>query len=393
MNPEQWDRLCRALGDETLRLDPRFATNAQRLQNHREMRARVEAVLTTATTAEWVERFEKAQIAAGPIYEFDEAFEDPQVLQLGLVTEIDQPGQGRVRMLTTCFSPQPPQVKSAARLRCWVSTRPKCWESSGSPPQRSTASPPPARSPSETRRLETRRLRGPQRVVATRVRENHDIETRPQSPRAEGEDPSTRISLVRHGRVHNPGGVFYGRLPGFGLGDLGRREARWAALALGEEPIAAMFSSPLLRARQTAREILRAHGHLRLRTSRLLTEVHNPYEGRSTAEVDSLEGDVYSGSGLEFEQPSDVFGRVERWTRRMRRQYAGRHVIAVTHGDPIAFLVLWAAGKPVVPKNKAALAPHGIAGGYPATGSITTFCYAADRPDERPTVEHQRPLL
>ena len=118
MNPEQWDRLCRALGDETLRLDPRFATNAERLENHGEMRARIEAVLTTATTAEWIERFEKAQIAAGPIYEFDEVFEDPQVLHLGLVAEIDQPGQGKVRMLATPFfaSATPGHIRRPAPL-------------------------------------------------------------------------------------------------------------------------------------------------------------------------------------------------------------------------------------------------------------------------------------
>ena len=103
MNPEQWDRFCRVLGDELLRTEPRFATNAERLLHYDEMRARVEAVLATAPTAEWVTRFETAAIAAGPIYEFDEVFDDPQVRHLGLVAEVDQPGYGkhggRVRML------------------------------------------------------------------------------------------------------------------------------------------------------------------------------------------------------------------------------------------------------------------------------------------------------
>jgi crotonobetainyl-CoA:carnitine CoA-transferase CaiB-like acyl-CoA transferase len=38
-------------------------------------------------------------VAAGPIYEFDEVFEDPQVKHLGLVAEVEQPGYGRARML------------------------------------------------------------------------------------------------------------------------------------------------------------------------------------------------------------------------------------------------------------------------------------------------------
>jgi crotonobetainyl-CoA:carnitine CoA-transferase CaiB-like acyl-CoA transferase len=103
MNADQWDRFCQVLGDETLRTAPRFATNPERLAHHQEMKARVEAALASAPTAEWVTRFEQAQIAAGPIPEFDQVFEDPQVRHLGLVTAVDQPGysldQGQVRML------------------------------------------------------------------------------------------------------------------------------------------------------------------------------------------------------------------------------------------------------------------------------------------------------
>jgi crotonobetainyl-CoA:carnitine CoA-transferase CaiB-like acyl-CoA transferase len=99
MNADQYDRFCRVLGDDTLRTDPKFATNASRLTHYAEFRARVEAALGTATTAEWSARFEQGAIAAGPVYEFDEVFEDPQVKHLGLVVSVDQPGQGTVRML------------------------------------------------------------------------------------------------------------------------------------------------------------------------------------------------------------------------------------------------------------------------------------------------------
>jgi crotonobetainyl-CoA:carnitine CoA-transferase CaiB-like acyl-CoA transferase len=103
MNPDQWGRFCGMLGDEVLRTDPRFATNDSRLIHHAEMKARVEAALTTAPTADWVVRFETASIACGPIYEFDEVFEDPQVKHLGVVTELPQPGYGPVRMLDFPF--------------------------------------------------------------------------------------------------------------------------------------------------------------------------------------------------------------------------------------------------------------------------------------------------
>jgi crotonobetainyl-CoA:carnitine CoA-transferase CaiB-like acyl-CoA transferase len=99
MNPDQYDRFCRAVGDEALVTDPRFATNDARLANYDDFRARVERLLAGRTTAEWQERFERAQIAAGPVYEFDEVFADPQVQHLGLVAEVEQPGYGRARML------------------------------------------------------------------------------------------------------------------------------------------------------------------------------------------------------------------------------------------------------------------------------------------------------
>jgi crotonobetainyl-CoA:carnitine CoA-transferase CaiB-like acyl-CoA transferase len=99
MNPDQYGRFCRVLGDETLATDPKFATNDSRLAHHDELKARVEAALAAATAAEWVTRFEAAQVAAGPIYEFDEVFEDPQVKHLGLVAEVDQPGYGKAKML------------------------------------------------------------------------------------------------------------------------------------------------------------------------------------------------------------------------------------------------------------------------------------------------------
>jgi crotonobetainyl-CoA:carnitine CoA-transferase CaiB-like acyl-CoA transferase len=99
LSPDQWDRFCGVLGDPVLRSDPRFATNQQRLAHHAEMKARVEAVLATDSTAEWVARFEKAQIAAGPIYEFDEVFADPQVKHLGLIAQVEQPGYGTLRMV------------------------------------------------------------------------------------------------------------------------------------------------------------------------------------------------------------------------------------------------------------------------------------------------------
>jgi crotonobetainyl-CoA:carnitine CoA-transferase CaiB-like acyl-CoA transferase len=118
MNAEQWGRFCQALGDPAMEADPRFADNPARLANHAAFKARVEAILGTGSATEWVARLEAGGIAAGPIYEFHEVFEDPQVRHLGLVAEVEQPGVGTVKMLTFPgrASGTPPRIDRPAPL-------------------------------------------------------------------------------------------------------------------------------------------------------------------------------------------------------------------------------------------------------------------------------------
>ena len=47
----------------------------------------------------------------------------------------------------------------------------------------------------------------------------------------------TIVHLLRHGEVHNPDGVLYGRLPDFHLSDLGRQMAERAAETLADRDI------------------------------------------------------------------------------------------------------------------------------------------------------------
>ncbi|MBN9168662.1 MAG: histidine phosphatase family protein, partial [Microbacterium sp.] len=66
--------------------------------------------------------------------------------------------------------------------------------------------------------------------------------------------PADRLHLVRHGEVHNPRRVLYGRLPGYRLSAAGRRMARQAADYVHglERPITALVCSPLERTRESA---------------------------------------------------------------------------------------------------------------------------------------------
>jgi broad specificity phosphatase PhoE len=68
------------------------------------------------------------------------------------------------------------------------------------------------------------------------------------------------LYLIRHGTVHNPNNVIYRRLPGYLLGEQGRREAAQASLFLAAEPIEVIWHSPLERAVETA-ELINIHHH------------------------------------------------------------------------------------------------------------------------------------
>ncbi len=119
LNPEQYEKFCRALGDEGLIREPRFATNEARVANHPAFKARIEAAMAGRTVNEWVERLVGVGIAAGPIYEFDQVFEDAQVRYIGMVRDVDQPGLGSVRMLGFPFAvggSRPPVRRPAPRL-------------------------------------------------------------------------------------------------------------------------------------------------------------------------------------------------------------------------------------------------------------------------------------
>ena len=91
---------------------------------------------------------------------------------------------------------------------------------------------------------------------------------------------TTTVHVLRHGEVHNPGGVLYGRLPGFHLSELGHAMARRVADHLRGEDVVHLVSSPLERARETAAPSAEAFG-LPVETDDRLIEAGNVFEGNT----------------------------------------------------------------------------------------------------------------
>ncbi len=90
--------------------------------------------------------------------------------------------------------------------------------------------------------------------------------------------PDTIVHLVRHGEVHNPQGVLYGRRDGFHLSDRGRAMADRIGEALGGNDITLIRSSPLERAQETAAPLAKALG-LEVGLEPRVIESENRFEG------------------------------------------------------------------------------------------------------------------
>jgi broad specificity phosphatase PhoE len=88
------------------------------------------------------------------------------------------------------------------------------------------------------------------------------------------------LHLVRHGEVHNPTGVLYGRIPGFGLSDLGFRMAQASADSLAGRPVTRIYASPLQRAQESAQPWGKEFG-LPVITEDRIIEPTNKFEGQS----------------------------------------------------------------------------------------------------------------
>jgi broad specificity phosphatase PhoE len=140
--------------------------------------------------------------------------------------------------------------------------------------------------------------------------------------------------------VYNPGRVLYARLPRMRLSAEGRREASALADFLRPRPLAAIYSSPMLRARRTAGIILAGHpGVQRVRIDSDLQEVQTGWQGHPLDALERIDFDFYAHPfGSDDESLQVIRDRMLRWLQRVLRRHAGSEVLGVGHGDPILIL-------------------------------------------------------
>jgi broad specificity phosphatase PhoE len=151
----------------------------------------------------------------------------------------------------------------------------------------------------------------------------------------------TVVHLLRHGEVHNPERILYGRLPGFGLSDLGIRQAEQVAAYLRDHDVVHVAASPLLRAQQTAKPIAAMHG-VDVVTDEGLIEADNVFEGSRVSVGDGALRDPRIWPKLRNPfRPSwgepyrDIADRMLAAVHRARRRAAGHEAVCVSHQLPI----------------------------------------------------------
>jgi formyl-CoA transferase len=117
-NPRQFRRFCELAGRPELADDPRYASNAGRLEHRDELVEAIQSVIEQRTADEWLRLLNDNGIPAGPINTVPQAFADPQVEALGIVHALPHPTAGEVRVVGPPFrfSETPAAPRSAPPL-------------------------------------------------------------------------------------------------------------------------------------------------------------------------------------------------------------------------------------------------------------------------------------
>jgi len=95
--PAMWNALARALGREDWLSDERFADPFARVRHRAALTEEIEAALSKADVAVWVERLNAVGIPTGPVLNVEQVFADPQVLARDMLVELAHPEVGTFR--------------------------------------------------------------------------------------------------------------------------------------------------------------------------------------------------------------------------------------------------------------------------------------------------------
>ncbi|MFT4110557.1 histidine phosphatase family protein [Propionicimonas sp.] len=185
------------------------------------------------------------------------------------------------------------------------------------------------------------------------------------------------VHVVRHGQVHNPEGVLYGRVPGFGLSDLGRRMAERLGEHFADAPLVYLVSSPLQRAQETMAPIAARHPDLEVHIDERVIEAANVFEGKSFGRRNEIL--LKPGSWWHLRNPlkpswgeayTSIVARMRAALEDAAAHAIGGESLIVSHELPIWMARSWAEGRSLVhdPRRRQA-----------RLASVTTFTFDGRR--------------
>ncbi len=186
----------------------------------------------------------------------------------------------------------------------------------------------------------------------------------------------TVVHLLRHGEVHNPSGVLYGRRPGYHLSELGRRMAQRVADTIAGRDITHLVCSPLERAQETAEPLAAALG-LTVTTDLRVIESTNVFEGETFGVGDgvlrkpSAWRHLWNPFRPSWGEPyKEIAARMMAAVHDARDAAAGHEAVLVSHQLPIWVTRLHVEGRSFLhdPRRRQC-----------TLCSLTTFTFEGDR--------------
>ncbi len=187
---------------------------------------------------------------------------------------------------------------------------------------------------------------------------------------------TTTVHLLRHGEVHNPEGVLYGRMDGYHLSELGRQMADRVAEAVKDRDITHLRVSPLERAQETARPLAAARG-IEIVTDSRVIESGNVFEGKKFGVGDgalrtpSAWVHLWNPFTPSWGEPyKEVAARMMAAVHDARDAARGHEAVIVSHQLPIWITRLHGEGRRFVhdPRKRQC-----------TLCSLTSFNYTGDR--------------
>lgn len=162
---------------------------------------------------------------------------------------------------------------------------------------------------------------------------------------------STLILLVRHGQTSTTGKVLPGRAAGLHLSETGRAEAENVAHRLSElKKVAAIYASPLERARETAAPIAEAlKQKVRIHKGLLECDFGDWTGAKLAALMKKPEWKTIQVAPSTFRFPNgesftEMQNRVVNTLDDIRTKHRGQVVVCVSHADPIKSAIAHSIG-------------------------------------------------